>query len=108
MSYNYLLNTIELKDGRKLLGIVDFVTTKQLYFFDFTNEHTIDYVTLSILWKGNHAEMRFSVFCTVEYPNVRLPKVVLIPQSNIKDIKGKLPDYKKPKQKKRLIKVIDL
>lgn len=108
MAYNYLLNTIELKDGRKLLGIVDFVTTKQLYFFDFTNEHTIDYVTLSIIWKGNNAEMRFSVFCTIEYPELRLPKVILIPRTNVVDIKGKMPDYKKPKQKKRIIKIIDL
>ena len=108
MPYNYLLNTVELKDGRKLMGIIDYVTTKQLYFFDFTEEHTVDYVTLSILWKGNHAEMRFSVFCTIEYPTIKLPKVVLIPQSNVKEIKGKLPDYKKPKQKKRIIKIIDL
>lgn len=106
MSYNYLFNTIKLKDGRNLLGIVDFVTTKQLYFFDFTNEYMIDYVTLCILWKGNCDNMRFSVYCTIEYPTIKLPKVVLIPISSIDNINGNIPTYKKPKQKKRIIKIL--
>jgi len=105
MSYEYLLNKITLKDGRELLGVVDFVTKKQLYFFDFTDNHTIDYVTLCILWRGNNPEMRFSVYFMLEYPDLKLPKVILIPQTNIEDLSGKLPDHKKSKQRKRIIKL---
>ncbi len=105
MSNEYLFNKITLKDGRQIKGIIDYVTTKQIYFFDYTNNKNVDYVLLSILWKGNHADMRFSVFCAIEFPDLDLPTVVLIPQSNIINIEGKLPDYQKHKQRKRIIKV---
>ena len=104
MAYNYLLNKIELKNGKSFIGIVDYITTKQLYFFDFTNEKYIDYILLAILWKGNYDNMRFSVFCAINFPNIDLPRVILLPQSNIEDIDGMLPEFDKPKQKKRIIK----
>jgi hypothetical protein len=104
MIHDYLLNKVVLKDGRELIGIIDYTTTKQLYFFDFTNEMNIDYVLLSIMWKGNYDHMRFSVFCTIQYPGIRLPNVILIPHNLVSKIKGRLPSYIKPKQKKRIIK----
>ena len=104
MTQDNLFNKIMMKDGRDVIGIIDFVTSKQIYFFDYTNNKNIDFTLLSILWKGNHADMRFSVFCAIEFPELELPNVVLIPQSNIKEIKGKLPDYQKHKQRKRIIK----
>ena len=105
MNINYLLNTIELKDGRILTGIIDYSTKKQLYFFDFTNEENMDYILLSMLWKGNKPELRFSVFCVIHYPAIELPKAKLIPVSNIKYINADIPDYDKPKQRKRLIRL---
>lgn len=105
MIQDYLLNKITLKDGRELIGIIDYTTTKQLYFFDFTNnEKNIDYILLSIMWKGNYDHLRFSVFCTIQYPDIRLPNVILIPQNLVQSIQGNLPSYIKPKQKKRIIK----
>lgn len=102
--YNeYLLSKIELHDGRELIGVIDFVTKKQIYFFDFTFEESIDYILLTMLWKGNNNKMRFSVFCAVEYPDVRLPQAKLIPVSNIKNINTKIPEYIKPHQRKKTI-----
>jgi hypothetical protein len=103
MIQDYLLNKLKLKDGRELIGIIDYTTTKHAYFFDFTNEQNIDYLLLSIMWKGNHDNMRFSVFCTVYYPEVELPSALLVPQNLIKTLQGRLPDYIKPKQRKRII-----
>lgn len=104
MLYDYLLNQVTLKDGRKYVGIVDYVTTKQIYFFDFTGEASLDYTLLSIMWKGNHADMRFSVYCAIEHPNIQLPNVILIPQNNIDKILGNYDHHEKPKQRKRIIK----
>jgi len=104
MSHDYLFNQITLKDGRELRGIIDYVTSKQIYFFDYTNNKNVDYILLSILWKGNHSDMRFSVFCAIEFPDLDLPNVVLVPQSNVAEIRGLLPEYQKHKQRKRIIK----
>lgn len=105
MNIEYLLNIVELKDGRSLIGIIDYDTKKQLYFFDFTNEENLDYLLLSMLWKGNKPNMRFSVYCVVYFPNLILPKANLIPLTNVRSINGKIPEYERPKQRKRLIKV---
>lgn len=78
-----LLNKIQLDDGKKYAGIVDFVNTKHVYFFDFTNNTEIDYVTLAILWKGYNPELRFSVWCMMNYPNLQLPTVILLPIKHI-------------------------
>jgi hypothetical protein len=108
MSHEYLFNKITLKDGRVVKGIIDYITTKQIYFFDYTNNKNVDYVLLSILWKGNHDNMRFSVFCAIEFPELELPNVILIPQSNISSMTGSLPNYEKHKQRKRIIKTKSL
>ena len=78
-----LLDRIQLDDGRNFIGVVDFINQKHVYFFDFTNNNNIDYVTLVILWKGYNPNMRFSVWCSMYYPMVQLPKVLLLPQKNI-------------------------
>ena len=103
-SVNYLLDVIELKDGRTLRGIVDYSSTKQLYFFDFTQELDIDFILLAILWKGNSNGMRFSVYSTINYPTLKLPRAILIPVSNIVSSNQEYNQFDKPKQRKRMIK----
>lgn len=99
-----LLDTIILKDGKKLTGIIDYVSSKQIYFFDFTHEVNIDYLLLAILWKGYNANIRFSVYCIVEHPETALPRAILIPINNIKSSDKKLSKTKKIKQRKKSIK----
>jgi hypothetical protein len=99
-----LLDAIELKDGKTLIGIVDYISSKQLYFFDFTQDTDVDYLLLAILWKGNNPGMRFSVYCTINYPTVQLPRAILVPISNIQRAIYNITT-KKPKQRKRNIRL---
>lgn len=98
-----LLTTIQLKDGRTLTGIVDFIIGKQLYFFDFSHEYNIDYLMLTLLWRGNHPHLRFSVYCTIHFPELILPRAILIPLSNIEQTNHHLT--KNIKQKVRKIRI---
>lgn len=99
-----LLDKITLKDGRTLTGIMDFVSTKQIYILDFTNNEEVDYLLLAMLWKGNKPEMRFSVYCSIYYPSLKLPKAILIPKNNISETSRQIDTTKISKVKKRTIK----
>ena len=101
-----LLTTLTLKNDEQLIGIVDFINNKQLYFFDFSKEHNVDYILLSVLWQGNAPNLRFSVFCTINYPKLHLPKALLIPLSSIE--KTNHPLTKTIKAKNRRVRVRSL
>lgn len=98
-----VLDKIELNDGRVIYGIVDYVTTKQIYFFDLTREEYSDYVLLAILWQGNKPNLRFSVYVATEYPFVAIPSAVLIPKKNIKECTAAVRNTKKAKQRRTKI-----
>lgn len=96
-----LLDTITLKDNTQLHGIVDYVTTKHIYFFDFSKESATDYIMLVMLWKSSEkTETRFSVYCISEHPRTILPRVILIPKSNIKSSTKLLRQTKSIKQRR--------
>ena len=99
-----LLNRITLKDGTQLRGIIDYVTDKYIYFFD-TEETTIDFLMLTILWIGNADHLRFSVYVTQYYPGIILPTAKLIPISNIASSNKPIEPTIKVKQRKRMIKI---
>lgn len=98
-----VIETVRLKDGTSLTGIVDFVSSKQIYFFDFTNETQTDFVLIAVLWKGNQPTLRFSVFCACEYPSIKLPRAILIPISNIVNKEVVIKHFPKPKQRKKYL-----
>src|SRR4030065_1216963 len=99
-----MLDTIKLKDGRTLIGIVDFISNKQIYFFDFSKEISVDFILLAILWKGNSPDLRFSVYTTINYQNLNLPRAILIPTNHIKTSTKQFVPTKKPKQRKKVVK----
>lgn len=101
-----LLDYIETKNGILHYGIIDFITTKHVYLFDFSKDESPDYILMAAYWKMTNSVTRFSVFCIIEYPNIRLPRVVLIPKSNIKATNAVLTPTKKPKQRNFTIKDI--
>lgn len=78
-----LLETICLDNGKKYNGVIDFVNTKHVYFFDLTNNSDVDSIMMIILWKGYNPDMRFSVWSMLNYPEFKLPEVILLPQKNI-------------------------
>lgn len=98
-----LLNRITLKDGKQLCGVIDYVTDKHVYFFD-TEETTIDFLMLVILWIGNADHLRFSVYITQYYPGITLPTAKLIPISNIQHSNKPIVVTEKVKQRRRMIK----
>lgn len=106
-----LLNTIHLKTGETLIGIVDYITTKQIYFFDFTKqaEFSPDILFLAMMWRGNSlSNTRFSVYCAINYPGLELPEAKLIPVSNIEDCDFEITQSPKAKQRKRKIRQVKL
>lgn len=98
-----LLDKISLKDGREFIGIVDFVNNKQIYMFDFTNEINTDYILLAILWKGYNPNLRFSVYCSINYPDVKLPRAILIPKNHINTTDKEIKITKSSKVRKKTI-----
>lgn len=97
-----LLDCLVLNDGTELHGIVDYITTKHAYFFDFTHAENKNYILLAAIWRGttNAGEVRFSVYSTIEFPTIPLPRAVLIPKSNIQSASCDLSPTKKAKQTK--------
>ena len=102
MQVEKLLETITLDTGRVFVGIVELITKKHVYMFDFSKSPK-EYIELAILWKGNHPDLRFSVYCSIEHPGIILPKTVLIPVSSIRDSTKIIEENKIPKYKKKSI-----
>ena len=102
-SHSTVLDIIKLKNDKNLSGIIDYVSSKQIYFFDFTQETNIDFLLLAILWKGNNPNIRFSVYCTINYPEIELPRAILLPLINIESSSKNLELTKKPKQRKKTL-----
>jgi len=100
-----LLDEIELTNGKKYIGIVDYVNTKHVYFFDFSQEDQIDYLMLSILWKGYNPNIRFSVFCGINYPTLTLPRAILIPTKSIVNREYEPTTPTQQKRFKRIVRV---
>jgi hypothetical protein len=108
---NFLLHKIELKTGETMIGIVDYVSTKQLFFFDFTNDYTLDddLLILAMMWRGNSPDTtRFSVYCAMYFPTLQLPTAKLIPLSNIDQCDVSLTPTPKPKSRRRKIRSVAL
>lgn len=85
-------------------GIVDYVTTKHLYMFDFSKNENPDYILLASWWKMSIDPNRFSVYCVLNYPELKLPRTVLIPKALIKKTNASTIPTKKPKQRNFTIK----
>lgn len=103
-----LFNNITLNDGREIIGVIDYITKTHVYFFDTSTplSNKSDFITLCTLWKSNTENIRFSVFCTIYYPKIILPKVTIISIRNIKNCDIPLIITPKIKQKKAKIQKI--
>lgn len=100
-----LLDYLVLNDNTELKGVVDHVTNKYIYFFDFSGEINPDYIVLVGIWKTSDlAHKRFSVFCLIRYPHVVLPKVKLIPSKYITESNRIVIHKERNLKRKRLIK----
>ena len=101
-----LLNKIKLKDGTEFIGIVDFVSNKKIYMFDFSKVQE-DFIILATLWAGNSDSLRFSVYCAINYPHIKLPQAIIIHKNNIEVSNKELVETEKTKFRRRMIKTSD-
>lgn len=100
-----LLDELQLKSGEVLYGIADFVTAKHIYWFDFTKPETPDYILLAASWKMSDKNTRFSIWSVLEFPGIALPRVVLIPRSNVLKSSTSIKATPRSAQKKTQLKL---
>jgi len=103
-----LLNKIVLKNGKTYHGIIDYVTKRQVYFFDFSEMYKFntDLLIMAMMWKGNSSSnIRFSIYVALNYPNFPLPPAKLIPAASIEECDIPLNETPKGKQRRRKIDV---
>ena len=83
----FVFDTIVYKTGEVRHGIIDYASAKHFYFFDFTEINDMAYSLLAIAWRADYLEApkRFSVYCLINYPMVRLPQAKLIPKASLDD-----------------------
>ncbi len=61
MQHFKLLDEIHLKD-RTLTGVVDYVTTKNIIFYDISMNDNPEVIKMLLLWRMFYTHIRFSVF----------------------------------------------
>lgn len=81
-----LLDTIVLTNESELIGVVDYINTKHLYFVDFTGIHDENLINSAIHWCMDRPDKRFSVYIQWKFRNlIKLPDTKLIHFNGIKD-----------------------
>lgn len=75
-------------DDKEYKGIVDYVSKKQVMFYDFTNSDSCAITLLIILWKTTDPNERFSIFQAKNFPHVNIGNVSVLNRKNIR-IKGR-------------------
>lgn len=96
---NYILDWVEMSNGKKMTGVVDFATDKFVHFFNFDIiENDPDLVLVAVIWRARYSHMRFSVFCSTMFPNIQIPRVNLINRRGIETMSS--IRHKSEKEKK--------
>lgn len=67
-------------------GIIDYATTKHIIIFDFQEDTTGTLTQLAVAWKMSDVNIRFSVFCTLNFPNIDLPNAIMLNKKAITNI----------------------
>lgn len=105
-----MFDTITLKGktsvNKAYYGIIDYVNTRFVQFFDFTEIDDTDLTSMVIAWRIEAPYQRFSLFCLEHSPNKELPEVKVL-NRNFITIEYSDPEshHKAPKVKRRRLKV---
>lgn len=75
--------TINGKNREVLKGIIDFSNPNFIHFFDLSGDETGELMVLAVKWRIHKSHLRFSVFCAMYYPSIRLPNILLINKKNV-------------------------
>ena len=81
-----LLDKIILNDDSSLLGVVDYIDNKHVYFINFNNIQDENLIVCAISWVENRPDKRFSIYIQQHFKGlVDLPQTKLVHYNNIKD-----------------------
>lgn len=95
----YTLDWIEMSNGDIHRGIVDFSNQKFVHFYNFeTDDISPDIIIVAIIWRLKYRETRFSVFCAVNYPHLRLPRINIVNKKGINYLSSNGVESNKPKK----------
>lgn len=103
---NSIIDTILLKNGRQVKGVVDFVGKKQLWVYDFSDCDEVDLLTLICLWKGNEPQLRFSVWLLREFNSTYSFRAKILNKNDIVETSANLDETPITKPRHRRIKKI--
>lgn len=82
-----ILDWIKMSNGDTLVGVVDFSNEKFIHFYNFDLiEDDPSCIIAAIVWKAKYHTMRFSVFCALHYPQLKIPRVNLVNRRGVKDM----------------------
>jgi len=98
-----VFDRITLNSGKEYYGIVDYVSKKHIYFFDFSMAEDPDLTLLALLWRFTHSTKRFSIYATTHFPQFHLPSANLIHRNNIRDSTANLEVTPKIKQRRQSV-----
>lgn len=105
MNSQKLLDRLELYDGSIIIGIVDYVNKKHVHLFDFTGINDPNIVLLAMLWKTDTTtNLRFSLYVTKNWPQLKVPQIKLIHRNNIKTSNHPIKTTEQQPHEKKTIK----
>ena len=84
---NYIMDWVRMSNGKTLTGVVDFATDRFVHFFNFDLvDDDPNLVLAAIVWRAKYSHLRFSVFCSMYFPDLQIPQVNLINKRGIEDL----------------------
>ena len=75
---NSILDYIILNNGNQLNGILDYANDRFIHFYDFSGVEDPNIILASIIWRDNEINIRFSIFCSMYFRQLSIPRVKLI------------------------------
>ncbi len=91
-----LLDEIVTTD-QTLTGVIDFVSTKYITFFDMSMNDDPDVVKILMIWRFYYSHLRFSIFKELYFRGVDMAQPKLINKKTI--VSPKVYAITKPKRK---------
>ncbi len=85
-------------------GVIDYVTSKHYVFYDLTNNNDPNVPTMVMIWKSYFPHLRFSVFKSLHFPNVKVGSPYLLKKKDVTSEITNLPRTTKIKKKTTKVK----
>lgn len=101
MGSGNLLDIIETEE-KVYNCVIDYISKRQIIFYDLTGYNDATIRLLLIKWKMNFPNLRFSIFKSIYYPNIALNTPVVL---SLKSVKYCNRCIKPTKPKRSVIKI---